>query len=135
MIYLLDTNVCVSYLRGKNRDRIEPRLSAVTPGGVALCSVVKAELLYGAARSQQPEQNRTHLQRFFSGFPSLSFDDQAAAAYGTLRAALETLGTPIGPNDLMIAAIALVSGLTLVTHNVAEFSRVPGLPIEDWLSP
>ena len=97
--------------------------------------MVKAELLYGAARSQQPERNQAQLQRFFSGFPSLSFDDQAAAAYGTLRAALEASGTPIGPNDLMIAAIALASGLVLVTHNTAEFSRVPGLQIEDWQVP
>ena len=135
MMYLLDTNVCVSYLRGRNSDKTRGPSDATNPGDVALCSVVKAELLYGAARSRQPEQNRAQLRRFFSGFPSLSFDDQAAAAYGTLRAALETSGTPIGPNDLMIAAIALVSGLTLVTHNTAEFSRVPGLQVEDWLSP
>ena len=135
MIYLLDTNVCVSYLRGTDRERLETRLSAINFGDIALCSVVKAELLYGAARSQQPEQNHAQLQRFFSGFPSLSFDDDAAAAYGTLRAALETSGTPIGPNDLMIAAIALASGLVLVTHNSAEFSRVPGLQVEDWQHP
>lgn len=132
MIYLLDTDVCVSYLRGKDRDKLEARLNATNPGDVALCSVVKAELLYGAARSQQPEQNHAQLQRFFSGFPSLSFDDQAAAAYGTLRAALETSGTPIGPNDLLIAAIVLASGLILVTHNSAEFSRISGLHLEDW---
>ena len=132
MIYLLDTNVCVSYLRGRNGDQLEARLNAANPGDVALCSVVKAELLYGAARSQQPDKNRAQLQRFFSGFPSVSFEDQAAAAYGTLRAGLETSGTPIGPNDLMIAAIALASGLILVTHNTDEFSRVPGLQVEDW---
>jgi tRNA(fMet)-specific endonuclease VapC len=84
MIYLLDTNVCVSYLRERNRDQITARLDATNAGDVTLCSVVKAELLYGAARSQQPEKNHAQLQRFFSGFPSLSFDDQAAAAYGTL---------------------------------------------------
>ena len=135
MIYLLDTNICVRYLRGTDRQQLEARLNATSFGDVALCSVVKAELLYGAARSQQPERNQAQLQRFFSGFPSLSFDDQAAAAYGTLRAALEASGTPIGPNDLMIAAIALASGLVLVTHNTAEFSRVPGLQIEDWQVP
>ena len=132
MIYLLDTNVCVSYLRGTDRERLEARLNATNFGDIALCSVVKAELLYGAARSQHPEKNHAQLQRFFSGFPSLAFEDEAAAAYGTLRAALEASGTPIGPNDLMIAAIALASGLVLVTHNTAEFSRVPGLHVEDW---
>jgi tRNA(fMet)-specific endonuclease VapC len=110
MIYLLDTNICVRYLRGTDRQQLEARLNATSFGDVALCSVDKAELLYGAARSQQPERNQAQLQRFFAGFPSLSFDDQAAAAYGTLRAALEASGTPIGPNDLMIAAIALASG-------------------------
>ncbi len=110
-------------------------MNATSFGDVALCSVVKAELLYGAARSQQPERNQAQLQRFFAGFPSLSFDDQAAAAYGTLRAALEASGTLIGPNDLMIAAIALASGLVLVTHTTAEFSRVPALKIEDWQVP
>ncbi|MBM4089846.1 MAG: type II toxin-antitoxin system VapC family toxin [Planctomycetes bacterium] len=135
MMYLLDTNVCVSYLRGKDREQFETRLSAMNFGDVALCSVVKAELLYGAARSQRPEENFAHLQRFFSGFPSLSFEDAAAAAYGTLRAALETSGTPIGPNDLMIAAIALANQLVLVTHNAAEFGRVPGLQLEDWQHP
>jgi len=135
MIYLLDTNVCVSYLRGKNNVNIEARLNAVNPGDVGLCSVVKAELLYGAERSQQPQKNHAQLQRFFSGFPSLPFEDQAATAYGTLRANLESSGTPIGPNDLMIAAIALASGVILVTHNTAEFSRVPGLQVEDRQTP
>lgn len=132
MIYLLDTNVCVSYLRGKDSVNIEARFDAVNPGDVALCSVVKAELLFGAERSQQPRENHAQLHRFFSAFPSLPFDDQAAPAYGTLRASLERSGKPIGPNDLMIAAIALASGLILVTHNTAEFSRVPDLQVEDW---
>jgi len=135
MIYLFDTNVCISYLRGKNSVNIEARLNAANPGDVALCSVVKAELLYGAERSQQPQKNHAQLQRFFGGFPSLPFDDQIATTYGTLRASLESSGTPIGPNDLMIAAIALSSGLILVTHNMAEFSRVLGLQIEDWQTP
>jgi tRNA(fMet)-specific endonuclease VapC len=135
MIYRLDTNVCVNYLRGRHRDQLEARLNAAHPGDVALCSVVKAELLYGAARSQQPDKNRSQLQRFFAGFPSLSFDDQGAAAYGFPRASLQTSGTPIGPNDPMIAAIALTSELILVTHNTGEFRRVPGLPVEDWLLP
>jgi tRNA(fMet)-specific endonuclease VapC len=69
VIYLLDTNVCVSYLRGKNSAQIEARLDAATPGDVALCSVVKAELLYGAERSQQPQQSHTQLQRLFTSFP------------------------------------------------------------------
>jgi tRNA(fMet)-specific endonuclease VapC len=65
-------------------------------------------------------------------FISLAFDDVAAEEYGRIRAYLAGLGAPIGPNDLMIASIALGNGLTLVTHNTGEFSRVPGLNLEDW---
>lgn len=134
MMYLLDTNVCISYLRGKNSANIEARLNAANAGDVAICSVVRAELQYGAERSQQSQRNLAQLQRFYSGFPSLPFDDQAATAYGTLRAGLESVGASIGPNDLMIAAIAISNGLVLVTHNMAEFGRVPGLQAEDWQS-
>ncbi len=64
--------------------------------------------------------------------PSLPFDDNAAHEYGRIRAHLASLGTPIGPNDLMIASIALANNLTLITHNTAEFSRIPALQLEDW---
>ncbi len=135
MIYLLDTNVCISYLRGKNSVNIEAKLNAANSGDVALCSVVKAELQYGAERSQQSQRNLAQLQRFYFGFASLPFDDQAAKTYGTLRASLESAGASIGPNDLMISAIAVANGLVLVTHNMAEFGRVPGLRAEDWQIP
>ena len=72
------------------------------------------------------------LIHFFDGFASLPFDDRAAEAYGTIRADLERQGTPIGPNDLLIAAIGLASGAILVTHNSREFGRVAGLKTEDW---
>ena len=97
-----------------------------------LCSVVKAELLYGASKSQVGEATRLKLELFFSGFRSAPFDDLAAAAYGGIRAELERRGTPIGPNDLMIAAIALASRATLVTHNLREFQRIAGLTLVDW---
>ena len=110
MNYLLDTYVCVSYLRGRNSTNIETRMAAALPGEVALCSVVKAELLFGAERSQFPQKNRKQLEHFFAPFPSLPFDDPAAAVYGAVRTNLETQGTSIGPDDLMIASIALAGG-------------------------
>lgn len=131
MKYLLDTNACIVHLRGKDA-HLTSRLAAIAPGEVALCSVVKAELRYGAERSANPTSSHAHLQRFFASIPSLPFDDSTADIYGRIRAQLEALGNSIGPNDLMIAAIALSGGLILVTHNTAEFSRVPGLPYEDW---
>jgi len=96
--------------------------------------VVKAELLYGARRSNRVPENLRILERFFAPFICLPFDDSCAEWYGLIRAALSQQGALIGPNDLMIAATALAHVDTLVTHNVREFSRIPGLQIEDWES-
>ena len=131
MSYLLDTNTCIRYLNGQSAS-IKTRLEQLRPDDVTLCSVVKAELLYGAAKSSIGERTFRHLNRFFSLFNSLPFDDRSAAAYGTIRADLEKRGALIGPNDLMIAAIALVNDSILVTHNSREFGRVGNLKYEDW---
>jgi len=130
--WLLDTNACVCHLRGGSSSRVAKRLGEKRSDEVALCSVVRAELIFGALRSRDSTANLAKVARFLSQFVSHPFDDLAADAYGKIRAALSDQGMPIGPNDLLIAAIAQSRGLTLVTHNVAEFSRVPGLPIEDW---
>jgi tRNA(fMet)-specific endonuclease VapC len=132
MTYLLDTDTCVAHLRRPERTTIADRLASCGPLGVALCSIVKAELLYGALRSRKAAENLARLQDFFSQFTSLPFDDAAAVAYGRIRSELAARGTPIGPNDLMIAAVALANDLTLVTHNTDEFGRVAGLKLDDW---
>jgi tRNA(fMet)-specific endonuclease VapC len=90
------------------------------------------ELYYGADRSTQTERNLAILERFFSQFAVLPLDPAAARVAGRIRAELLASGTPIGPYDFQIAAIAIVNNLTLVTHNTREFSRVSGLAIEDW---
>ncbi|MBI2929191.1 MAG: type II toxin-antitoxin system VapC family toxin [Verrucomicrobia bacterium] len=131
MPYLLDTNACVGYLRGRSVT-IRDRMMALPAEEVVLCSVVKAELYYGARKSERPVQNLAVLAVFFERFTSLPFDDPAAEAYGRIRAELEAAGTPIGPNDLLIAAIALSRQVTVVTRNSSEFSRVPGLQCENW---
>lgn len=100
-----------------------------------MCSVVRVELVAGALRSQRPEQNHALAEELLGDFDSLPLNDSAADQAGRLRAFLEHSGTPIGPNDLLIAGIALSNNLTLVTHNAAEFARVPGLRIEDWERP
>ncbi len=133
MTHLLDTNSCVDHLRGGHASNVTARLVAATPGSVVLCSVVVAELLYGAYRSAHQHQTLSQVQVFCRPFQSLPFDDRAADEYGRIRAHLAGLGTLIGPNDLLIASIALANGLILVTHNTSEFSRVPGLMMEDWL--
>jgi len=131
MIYLLDTNTCIRFLNGTS-EPIRHRIEILAARDIALCSVVKAELVYGALKSERPERNLSRLQLFFSRFVSLPFDDAAAEAYGEIRARLERAGTPIGPNDLCIAAIATTNGLTLVSHNSNEFGRVKGLQLQDW---
>ena len=130
MTYLLDTNACIRYLNGWS-EKIRLRLEATDPQDIVVCSVVKAELSYGAAKSKNPTENLEKQQRFLDRFTSLPFDDRAAEAYGRIRARLETAGTLIGPNDLLIAAIAVANEVTLVTHNTREFSRVEGLILED----
>jgi tRNA(fMet)-specific endonuclease VapC len=133
--YLLDTNTCVQFLRHGAASPVAARLAAANPGEVVLCSVVVAELLFGALRSRDVAKNLAAVRNFAAGFMSLPFADQAAEEYARIRADLAAKGTPIGPNDLMIAAIALAHGLILVTHNTAEFSRVTGLLLEDWQVP
>jgi tRNA(fMet)-specific endonuclease VapC len=102
------------------------------PPDVALCSVVKAELLFGALRSKQKEQNVQLLYKLFAPLNSFEFDDKATEHYAQIRAILTAQGNLIGSNDLMIAAIARANNAILCTHNIGEFSRVEGLEIEDW---
>jgi len=131
MNYLLDTNTCIVYLRGRSPN-LKRKLDSTPTQQIAVCSVVRSELIYGAMKSANPRKNFALQQDFLNQFVSLPFDDLAAVNFGTIRAKLEALGTPIGAYDLQIAAIAMTHGLILVTHNTAEFERVEGLPIEDW---
>lgn len=134
MIYLLDTNVCVQFLRGRN-PLVRQRLLTQPPRDVRVCSVVKAELYAGCLRSAQPEANRARVDAFLQPYQSWPFDDAAAEVHAQIRHDLESRGMPIGPYDMQIAAIARANGVTLVTHNTAEFCRVPGLVIVDWELP
>ena len=131
MTVLLDTNICIGFLNGRDA-KLRDRLLAQSPSEVTLCSVVKAELLYGARNSEHVDANLRRLGEFFAPFESLPFDDAAAGWYGAIRAQLKKEGRIIGSNDLMIAAIALAADVTLVTRNEGEFQRVPGLRLEGW---
>ncbi len=134
MKYLLDTNTCIRAINGRS-PQVRIKLLAVPVEDVAVCSIVKAELFAGAAKSQTPAQSLAKQHRFLQPFQSLPFDDRAATAYGQIRGALEQAGTPIGPLDMLIAAIALANQLILVTHNTREFSRIIQLNVEDWEVP
>lgn len=131
MRYLLDTNVCTRHLNQRSPE-ITQRLSNTSEYDIAVCSVVKAELYYGALRSQQPARTLERQQFFLDRFVSLPFDDLCIMTYASVRATLASSGQLIGPNDLMIAAIALTHDLTLVTLNTREFTRIVDLKLEDW---
>lgn len=130
-MFLLDTNACVRILNDSSK-RLVARFRRESPATIRLCSVVKAELLLGARKSRRVAENLARLDAFFEPLVSLGFDDASADEYGLLRADLERAGTPIGANDLMIAAIARQHDLTVVTSDTGEFRRVSGLRVEDW---
>ena len=132
-MYLLDTNACIRIVKGTSPSLAE-RLRFVPRTQIRLSSVVKAELIYGARKSGRIADNLRILEQFFETVASLPFDDRCAEEYGLIREELERAGTPIGPNDVLIAATARAHGAVLVTHNVREFSRVADLRIEDWES-
>ena len=131
-MYLLDTNVCIHLLNKDGILEFIQKFSVRPPTDFKLCSIVKLELYYGAYKSSKRSQNLEKLEQFFQQFESLPLDDLCAESAGKIRSQLTALGTPIGSNDLLIAAVALAHDLTLVTHNTREFSRVDGLKYEDW---
>jgi len=134
MTYLLDSNVWITVLR-KPTSTLVNRFRAVVPSDIRICSVVVAELRHGCLRSAKPAANRTAVDALLAPFISLPFDDRSADQFATIRHYLEKSGLMIGPYDAQIASIALTHNCTLVTHNTTEFSRVPGLLIEDWQLP
>ena len=131
MKYLLDTNACVDYLSGRYPSVIA-HLQRSGPTDLGLSTVVVAELRYGADRSARAKENHARIDVLVAEIPPVEFDLDSAAAYGRLRTRLEAKGTPIGPNDMLIAAQALARDLVLVTDNVREFRRVRGLKVENW---
>jgi tRNA(fMet)-specific endonuclease VapC len=133
MKYVLDTNVCIRILKGAPAGMLK-RMAAITTEQVAIPTIVRFELFYGAYKSNKQKETLRLLNDFLKPFMSVDFDEKAAMACGKIRAELDIKGTPIGPYDLMIAAITLSSGFTLVTHNVKEFSRIENLKISDWES-
>ncbi|WP_435103479.1 type II toxin-antitoxin system VapC family toxin [Arhodomonas sp. AD133] len=130
--YLLDTNI-ISALVRKPRGSVATRIAAVGEDSVCTSVVVTAELRFGAAKSGSERLVR-QLETVLSAVKILPLEPPVDAHYAALRHDLERAGTPIGPNDMLIAAHARALGLTVVTANIREFERVPDLAVEDWLS-
>ena len=131
MIYMLDTNICIYAM--KNRpEKVLRRLKEELDNGVCISSITLAELEYGMKHSSDPAKNEQALLRFLVPFSVLAFGPAAASEYGEIRAYLQSKGTPIGPLDMLIAGHARSENMVLVTNNVREFERVPGLKLENW---
>ena len=130
-MHLLDSNICIYILKNKYL-QIQSRIEAVGIENVSVSSITVAELEYGAAKSNNPDQARSRLYEFLVPFEILDFDTKAAECYGRIRSDLERKGTPIGPLDFMIAAIALAHNATIVTNNENEFIRINDLHVENW---
>ena len=132
-MYLLDTNICIYLMKNKYPGLTE-KIFSFDPSELMVSSVTVYELEYEAEKSRWAEETRQKLALFLAPFTILSFDSGDAVTAGRIRALLEKEGMPIGPYDLQIASQGLARDLTVVTHNVSEFGRVPGLKIEDWVS-
>lgn len=130
-LYLLDTNILSAAL--KRRNGIRRRLESEHPSALRLSAIVLGELDFGAGKGAYGEHNRARLAALAQRLPLVGVDYEITRHYGRVRALLECLGTPIGANDTWIAAQALAIDATLVTDNEREFSRVPDLPLENWL--
>ena len=130
-MFLLDTNICI-YLMKNTYPKLTERLFSHSPSQMAVSSITVFELEYGAAKSKWSEKTRLNLELFLAPFTIIPFDGKDAVIAGQVRRYLEKEGTPIGPYDLQIAAQALSRDMTVITHNVNEFCRVPGIKTEDW---
>ena len=131
MIYMLDTNICI-YAMKQKPEKVLQRFKQELNSGICISSITLAELEYGMKRSSDPARNEQALLRFLAPLTVLPFGSAAASVYGEIRADLQSKGTPIGPLDMLIAGHAKAEELILVTNNVREFERVPGLEIENW---
>lgn len=130
--YLLDTNICIYIQRRKPHEVLE-RFRKLKPGDASISVVTWGELLYGAEKSRHRKKVLQLLEEFQGFIPVLPMPEKAGKTYGAIRAALESKGTPIGNNDLWIAAHAKAEGLTVVTNNEREFLRIPGLKVQNWV--
>ena len=131
MRFCLDTDTCIDAMKGV-WPGMAARFERFVPEDFGIPAIVRAELLLGVLKSDNPERTGAVVEGFLAPYELIPFERTAAQKYAEIRHDLEKKGTPIGPNDLVIAATACARNLVLITHNTSEFSRVTGLAIEDW---
>lgn len=129
---LLDTNICI-YIARNRPPGVAERFARARPGSLGISLITWGELCFGADKSSDPERAHARLARFAADVPVCIPEEATGRHYGDIRATLERAGTPIGNNDLWIAAHARALGVKLVTNNSSEFKRVPGLKLENWV--
>ena len=132
VLFMLDTNICI-YIIKNHPPPVVQKMKQFSPSDLVISSITVCELEYGASKSVNPERNRQTLLKFLTPFEIRPFDEAAAFHYGEIRTHLERNGAPIGAMDMLIAAHARSVSLSLVTNNVREFERVPGLRAENWV--
>ena len=130
-MYYLDTNTCIYFLKGIYPELLI-RLKSHAPNDIKISAIVKAELLLGVEKSVKRDENMAKIEAFLLPFEIVQFGDEDSSHYASIRASLEAKGTPIGPNDLFIAATVKKNNGILITNNIREFSRVEGLRLENW---
>lgn len=133
MLYLLDTNLCIAAMR--NDAIVLQRLSALSPADCMISTITTYELYTGIEKCADPAKELRKVKQLLDTVGELPFDNQAAREAARIRALLERQGRMIGAYDVLLAGHALSAALTLVSANTAEFSRVPGLSLENWQSP
>ena len=131
-MYLLDTNICIFAMKN-TYPALSQKLFRIPPSEIFVSSVTVGELEYGCFKSKWGERTKNIMNLFLAAYTILPFDRDDAAVFGRIRAELAKTGSPIGPYDLQIAAQGVSKGLTVVTHNTGEFSRVSGIALEDWV--
>ncbi|MDH4270921.1 MAG: type II toxin-antitoxin system VapC family toxin [Candidatus Aminicenantes bacterium] len=132
MKYMLDTNICIALIKRKPSKALK-RLGQLSAGDIGISTITLAELRYGIAKSRFARRNQEALEEFLLPLEIVDFDENAATAYGPVRAVLESAGRPIGPLDTRIGAHALSLDVVLVTDNTTEFRRIKGLQVDNWL--
>ena len=131
LTYMLDTNICIHVMKTyppAGREKFNALAEQL-----CISSITLGELFYGAEKSARRSENLAAIESFIARLDVLSFGDRAAAHYGQVRAELERAGTPCGPHDMQIGGHARSEGLIVVTNNMREFVRMPGLRVENWL--
>ena len=132
LMYLLATNICIYAMNGRY-PKLSDRLLQIHPDDICVSSITIGELEYGAAKSRWGDRTRQIMRAFLSNYEVLPFTEKDAIQFGLLRALLAFSGTPIGAYNAMIAAQGVAGNHIVVTHNTKEFSRIPGIILEDWI--